>query len=276
MSQQDSSLKPQIVPISSTNYAEVYNHKLDTTTPAPSIVSATAPIIDPEDLQPKNFSFNDQSVRRAFIRKVYLILMAQLCFTFGMVAFVLFHEPTLKFVQRNTFLVTIAAVILVIVVLAMACCDTARRTYPINFICLSIFTFVESFMVSVVAGCFDSQTVLMAVGITAFLCLVLTIFAMQTKYDFTVCGGTLLAGLMCVLIFGIISIFWRNHIVNTIYACLGAFVACILLIYDTQLMMGGDHKYSISPEEYIFAALNLYMDVVRIFLFVLTLIGGKK
>ncbi len=26
-----------------------------------------------------------------------------------------------------------------------------------------------------------------------------------------------------------------------------------------QLMMGGSHKYSISPEEYIFAALNIYL-----------------
>lgn len=25
------------------------------------------------------------------------------------------------------------------------------------------------------------------------------------------------------------------------------------------VFLGGDHKYSISPEEYVFAALNLYM-----------------
>uniref|UniRef100_A0A1B0G5S4 Uncharacterized protein n=1 Tax=Glossina morsitans morsitans TaxID=37546 RepID=A0A1B0G5S4_GLOMM len=276
MFQQDNSTKPQIVPPS--NYEEVYNHKLDNSGYVPSIVptSPTVPVIDPEDLEPKNFSFNDQSVRRAFIRKVYLILMGQLCFTFGMVAFVLFHEPTLEFIHRNSFLVTIAMVTLLVMVLAMACCDTARRTYPTNFICLSIFTFAESFVVAAIAGHFNSQTVLMAVGITAFLCLVLTIFAMQSKYDFTACGGILLTALVCVVIFGFITIFWNHQILRTMYACLGAFVACILLIYDTQLMMGGDHKYSISPEEYIFAALNLYMDVVRIFLFVLTLIGGKK
>uniref|UniRef100_D3TQR8 N-methyl-D-aspartate receptor glutamate-binding subunit n=1 Tax=Glossina morsitans morsitans TaxID=37546 RepID=D3TQR8_GLOMM len=276
MFQQDNSTKPQIVPPS--NYEEVYNHKLDNSGYVPSIVptSPTVPVIDPEDLEPKNFSFNDQSVRRAFIRKVYLILMGQLCFTFGMVAFVLFHEPTLEFIHRNSFLVTIAMVTLLVMVLAMACCDTARRTYPTNFICLSIFTFAESFVVAAIAGHFNSQTVLMAVGITAFLCLVLTIFAMQSKYDFTACGGILLTALVCVVIFGFITIFWNHQILRTMYACLGAFVACILFIYDTQLMMGGDHKYSISPEEYIFAALNLYMDVGRIFLFVLTLIGGKK
>lgn len=87
------------------------------------------------------------------------MIQGQLCFTFGMVAFVLFHEPTLEFIHRNSFLVTIAMVTLLVMVLAMACCDTARRTYPTNFICLSIFTFAESFVVAAIAGHFNSQTV---------------------------------------------------------------------------------------------------------------------
>jgi protein lifeguard len=48
------------------------------------------------------------------------------------------------------------------------------------------------------------------------------------------------------------------------------------LIYDTQMMMGGKHKYSISPEEYIFAALNLYLDIVQIFMHILTIIGATR
>lgn len=39
------------------------------------------------------------------------------------------------------------------------------------------------------------------------------------------------------------------------------------------MMMGGKHKYSISPEEYIFAALNLYVDIVNIFMYILTILG---
>lgn len=41
-------------------------------------------------------------------------------------------------------------------------------------------------------------------------------------------------------------------------------------------MMGGSHKYSISPEEYIFAALNLYLDIVQIFMYILTIIGASR
>jgi len=44
------------------------------------------------------------------------------------------------------------------------------------------------------------------------------------------------------------------------------------LVVDTQLMVGGHHQYALSPEEYIFAALNLYLDIVNIFLFTLMLV----
>jgi FtsH-binding integral membrane protein len=41
------------------------------------------------------------------------------------------------------------------------------------------------------------------------------------------------------------------------YGALGALIFSLFIIYDTQLMLGGKHKYSLDPEEYVFAALNL-------------------
>ena len=51
---------------------------------------------------------------------------------------------------------------------------------------------------------------------------------------------------------------------------------CQYLVFDTQMMLGGKHKYSLSPEEYIFAALNLYLDIINMFLFILALFGGRR
>lgn len=55
-------------------------------------------------------------------------------------------------------------------------------------------------------------------------------------------------------------------------AGLGAFVFSILLVYHTQLIIGGNHKLAISPEEYVFAALTLYMDIISMFLRILRII----
>lgn len=76
-----------------------------------------------------------------------------------------------------------------------------------------------------------------------------------------------------LFIFGIVAMFFPGKTIQLIYASVGALLFCFYLVYDTQMMMGGKHKYSISPEEYIFAALNLYIDIVQIFLNILTILG---
>lgn len=42
------------------------------------------------------------------------------------------------------------------------------------------------------------------------------------------------------------------------------------------MIMGGNHKLTISPEEYIFAALTLYVDIVNIFIYILTIISAAR
>ena len=60
------------------------------------------------------------------------------------------------------------------------------------------------------------------------------------------------------------------------YGSVGALIFSLYIVYDTQLMMGGKHKYSLSPEEYIFAALNIYLDVVQLFMYILMIVGGSR
>ncbi|KAL7735650.1 hypothetical protein ACLKA6_002535 [Drosophila palustris] len=248
--------------------------------PQPGFVQPPAPggygaYDDPEG-QPKNFSFDDQSIRRGFIRKVYMILMGQLLVTFGAVALFVYHEGTKLFVANHRWLVWVALGVLIVTMLCMACCEGVRRQTPTNFIFLGIFTIAQSFLLGVTATRYAPTEVLMALGLTAAVCLALTIFAMQTKIDFTMMGGILLACMVVFMIFGIVAIFFKGKIITLVYASFGALLFSVYLIYDTQLMMGGDHKYSISPEEYIFAALNLYLDIVNIFIYILTIIGASR
>jgi FtsH-binding integral membrane protein len=100
---------------------------------------------------------------------------------------------------------------------------------------------------------YEVEEVLMAVGITALIVISLTMFAFQSKYDMTMKSGMLLAAVSSMLVFSIIGIFYRGEFFHFVIACLGATTFAMYIIYDTQLMMGGEHKYQISPEEYVFA-----------------------
>ena len=47
------------------------------------------------------------------------------------------------------------------------------------------------------------------------------------------------------------------------------------LVYDTQMIVGG-RKVELSPEEYIYGALQLYIDIVYLFLIILSCFGKSN
>jgi FtsH-binding integral membrane protein len=94
--------------------------------------------------------------------------------------------------------------------------------------------------------------------------------------DFTAMGGILFVGIIILFILAIFAIIFPSQVLVLVYASLGALLFCFYLVYDIQLMMGGKHKYSISPEEYIFAAINIYIDIINIFMYILMIIGAAR
>lgn len=230
----------------------------------------TAAPLDPESqVEIRGMTFSEESIRKAFIRKVYLILTVQLAITMAFISLFMYHEPAKMFVARNPWIGITAFVTMFAVLIIMACCGEMRRKTPHNFIFLAMFTAAQGLMLGIIATQYESNQVLVAVGITCIICIGLTLFSFQTKWDFTVMGGFLFVGLLVVFVFGIIVAFFPGSAANLVYSVCGALLFSLYLIYDTQLMIGGGHKYSISPEEYIFAALNLYLDIINIFLFIL-------
>eukprot|EP00090_Calanus_glacialis_P026068 TRINITY_DN4088_c0_g1_i1.p1 TRINITY_DN4088_c0_g1~~TRINITY_DN4088_c0_g1_i1.p1 ORF type:complete len:319 (+),score=75.81 TRINITY_DN4088_c0_g1_i1:46-1002(+) len=228
--------------------------------------------------EPQNMQgFGEKAVRRAFIRKVYSILMCQLVLTGAVIGTFMFVESVKTYVQRNMWVYYTSMGVMLVCLISMACCDSVRRKFPTNFIFLGVFTFCEGVMLGTVSTFYDVDAVLIAVGITAGVTFCLTIFAFQTKIDFTVCGGMLCAVLVIFMIAGFLLIFLPKTKWTMIgFGSVGALIFSLYIVYDTQLMMGGKHKYSLSPEEYVFAALNLYLDIINLFMYILMIVGAAR
>jgi len=222
--------------------------------------------------------FSDKAIRRAFIRKVYGVLTAQLLLTFGIIMF-FNHAPGMRDYARTQgqWMYWVGFVVTMVCMIAMVCCEGPRRKAPMNYIFLGIFTAAEGFMLGTLTVKFETESIWIAIVITVGVTLGLTIFAFQTKYDFTACGGMLCALLMAFIIAGFFMAFLPKTRWTFIgYGAVGALIFSLYIIYDTQLMMGGKHKYSLDPEEYVFAALNIYLDVINLFLYILMIVGGSR
>ena len=140
---------------------------------------------------------------------------------------------------------------------------------------------------------YDGEVILIAAGATALLVIVLTMYAFCTKVDFTMCGGLLVCVLFVFVFFGLLmavggALGLNIEVLHLVYSGIGVLIFSVYLIYDTQvrflsldciasqMMMGGDHKYSISPEEYIFAAIAIYLDILNLFLHILKLVAAAR
>lgn len=117
---------------------------------------------------------------------------------------------------------------------------------------------------------------MLAIGLTTAAVVALALFALQTKWDFTLIYAAAFVSLIILSLAGIIAIFVNTKIATLIYSTIGVIVFSIYIVADIQMMTSENYKYSISPEEYIFAALNLYIDIVNLFHHILSLIRASK
>ncbi|KAA0192632.1 Transmembrane BAX inhibitor motif-containing protein 1 [Fasciolopsis buskii] len=224
-------------------------------------------------------AFSDKSVRRGFIRKVYLILTLQLTITVGFVCICMFVNPVRVWIWRHSWFYYLSYAVFIVTYFVLGCCVNCRRRVPMNYIALLIFTLALSYMTGSITAYHETYIVLIALICTVVLCLAITVFAIQTRCDFTMCSGLIFAVSMAAFLTGIACIIvnftlGRNRILQAVYAGIILLLFSLLLVYHTQQIVGG-RKHDMSAEEYVFGAMQLYVDVVFIFTAMLGLIGSR-
>ncbi|NXT01405.1 LFG2 protein, partial [Jacana jacana] len=130
------------------------------------------------------FSWDDRNVRRVFIRKVYAILMVQLLVTVVIVAFFTFCEPVKGYIQMHSAWYWASYAVFFVTYLILACCSGPSGKHWKKWVCCDFCSY------------YDTKSVLLCLGITALVCLSVTIFSFQSKFDFTSCQGVLFVMLM--------------------------------------------------------------------------------
>ncbi|XP_058486613.1 fas apoptotic inhibitory molecule 2b isoform X1 [Solea solea] len=225
------------------------------------------------------FAWDDKYIRQTFIRKVYAILMVQLLVTMAIIGLFTFCAPIRFFIQTHPGLYMASYMMFFATYIALSCCGELRRQFPWNIILLVLFTLSISIMMGFVSSFYNTQSVLLCVGITALVCLCVTVFSFQSKIDVTSCQGVLfslcMVMLLCAITMSIVVPFGYVPWLHAVYAVIGAIVFTLFLAFDTQMLLG-NKRYAISPEEYIFATLSIYLDIIYLFSFLLQITGQGR
>ncbi len=175
---------------------------------------------------------------------------------------------------------SIIAIVLMYSVMGVIFCCGGQRVYPYNMVWLFLFTLCFSYLISqvtsVYAYYYGGPLVLTAAGLTLLVVVALTLFALFSRNDFRFLWAAAVAIMASMIGFGILCIFSWSPVLYQLYSALVVALLGILLVVDTKLILGGNRGFEISMDNYILGALVIYIDIMRIFLVILRMLGARK
>ncbi|KAG8389305.1 hypothetical protein BUALT_Bualt02G0215600 [Buddleja alternifolia] len=210
-------------------------------------------------------------LRWSFIRKIYTIVSIQLLLTIAVASVVVTVHPISHFFTATS--AGLALYILLIITPFIVLCPLSYyyQRHPLNYFLLGIFTLALAFAVGLTCAYTSGKVILEAVILTAAVVVSLTLYtfwAAKRGHDFNFLGPFLFGAIIVLMLFGMIQIFFPlGKISVMIYGCLGAIIFCGYIIYDTDNLI---KRYTY--DQYIWAAVILYLDVLNLFQYLLTIL----
>jgi FtsH-binding integral membrane protein len=221
---------------------------------------------------------SDKTVRRGFIRKVFSILTAQLLITMIFCIVAMKSSEVGGFLTNHMWLFYVCLFGSIAIMIALTCFPKIGRRVPLNYILLFLFTAATAYWVGTVCAIYEEngrgKYVAIAAGLTAAMTLALALFATFTKRDITTWGWGLFCLSIGAFMFMWLAIFFRTSWIYNVVLCVILVLYGIYLVYDIQLIMG-NKTMKLSEDEYIIASLVIYVDIINIFVLILSLFGGS-
>jgi FtsH-binding integral membrane protein len=208
--------------------------------------------------------------RATLVRRTYGLVFVSIVVTALGVAFGFTQPALMQAVARHPIITMLA--MFAPLVMAMQ----ARRSFPRNIILTLIFTFVE--------GIWIAPFLFMAeraspgiVGQAGLLTLstfgVLSLYAVMSKRDFSAWGSFFIVGLWVLIATSLINMFVGSALGALWIAGGTVLVFSGLLVFDTwRIVRSGAY----GPDDYVPAAVNIYLDLLNLFLAILSLLGGRR
>jgi FtsH-binding integral membrane protein len=206
--------------------------------------------------------------RATLVRRTYTLVFVSVLVTVFGASFGLSQPALMQMVAQHPFLTFIA------VIAPMLMATRTRQQFPANIGFVLLFTFIEGIWISPILYIYGrSQPGLIteAAGLTLGAFAVLTIYAYTTRSDWSARGSFFVVGLFVLIATMLINFFFGNRTADLWLASATVLVFSGLLIFDTWRL-----RNVYGPDDYVGAAVNIYLDLLNMFLALLRILGGRR
>ena len=150
----------------------------------------------------------------------------------------------------------------------------ARDAFPANIGLVLLFTFAIGIMISPMLYVYGQQQpglITQAAFLTIGTFGVLTAYAFVSRRDFSAWGSFFVVGLWVLIAVSLLNMFFRNPAMDLWLAGVTVLVFSGLLVFDTWRI-----RNSFGPNEYVGAAVTIYLDLLNLFMAFVRILGGRR
>lgn len=209
-----------------------------------------------------------------FIAKTFLWMFLGLLAT-GIISIYTYNSGLLEnMVYNNMF--SIVAIIEIVVVLVFSL--LFRKLSPTMVAILYfIYAILNGFGLSVIFATFQLESIYLLFFASAAVFGIFAFIGYKTKIDLTKMGNILLALLLIGIIVSIINLFIGNSILDIIISWFVLILFFGITAYDMQRIKHWSQLPRIETDKrHIYAAMEIYLDFINIFIRLLSIFGKRK
>lgn len=206
--------------------------------------------------------------RATLVRRTYLLVLAGVLVTTLSCAWAMSQPSLMGMVVRHPFLTFFASFA------PLMGAQAFRRQFPLNIGLTLLFTVIEGLWISPLVFTMEQQqpgVASQAALLTLSTFGVLTAYAFISRRDFSAWGSFFVVGLWVLIGTSLLNMFFQNATASLWIAGATVLVFSGLLVYDTWRM-----RNQYGPEDYVIAAVQIYLDLLNLFLSILRLLGGRR
>lgn len=227
-------------------------------------------LYDRDHLKSRELEGSYSSELSTFIKQTYQLFAASLLAATAGAYVGVFSLARLLLESTATFWVLFAVEIGLLVGLMYK-----KKEAPLNLILLFAFTFCSGLtlapaIILTLALPEGGVIVAQAFALTTVAFGALSVFAMNTKKDFTTMGKALFIVLIVVVAASLLNLFFQSSFLSLAISAIAAVLFSFYILYDTQNIVRGNYE---TPIE---GAVALYIDFVNLFISLLNILRSAN
>ncbi len=206
--------------------------------------------------------------RATLVRRTYTLVFASVLVTMAGVWFAMGQPALMGAVARHPFITMLCTLAPLFIALKM------RDAFPANLGLVFLFTFVEGIAISPIIYLYarTNPALIGQAGIlTGSTFGILTLYAWFSRRDFSAWGSFFMMGVWVLIATSLLNLFFQNQTASLWISGATVMIFGGLLVFDTWRI-----RNLYGPDDYVAAAVNIYLDLLNMFLAILHLLGGRS